>query len=349
MLSRNDKFDILFVPYAPAVNVSQLSYSQSYAVKTRGDFGLRVVVLAGGVGAAKFLQGLVKVVSPEDMSCIVNTGDDIVLHGLHISPDLDIITYTLAGIVDEQKGWGVREDTFNCFEALRNLGSDEWFRLGDKDLATHLHRTELLRNGLSLSEVTVVLCERLGVRSRLFPMTNDKFETWIQTDSGWMHFEDYYVRRGCRDEVRNVQFRGAENAKPSPEVLEALVNADLVIVAPSNPIVSIGTILSVSGIRETLQRRAKPVVAISPIVGGSPLKGPAGKLMLHRAVEVSPKGVAQLYEDFLDRLILDYADKELINDIASMGIEAVATNTIMRTSEDRVRLAETALATLNRS
>jgi LPPG:FO 2-phospho-L-lactate transferase len=305
---------------------------------------LRVAVLAGGVGAAKFLQGLAKIASLEDLSCVVNTGDDMVLHDLHISPDLDIITYTLAGIVDEEKGWGVHQDSFNFLESLRNLGSDEWFTLGDKDLATHVYRTELLRSGLSLSEVTAILCQRLGVRSRILPMTNDKFETWIGTDAGWMHFEEYYVRRGCRDEVTGVQFRGTDNARPGPEVLEALRDADLVIVAPSNPIVSIGTILAVPGIREELRRRDKPVVAISPIVAGSPLKGPADKLMSHYGVRVSPKGVAKLYEDFLDRLILDNADKELIGDIASMGIEAVATNTIMKTIEDRIRLAEFTLA-----
>lgn len=309
---------------------------------------MHVAMLAGGVGAAKFLQGLINLVSPEDLSCVVNTGDDIVLHGLHISPDLDIITYTLANIVDKQKGWGVHQDTFNCFEALRGLGSDEWFRLGDKDLATHLYRSELLTSGLSLSEATAVLCQRLGVRSRVFPMTNDKFQTWIRTDEGWMHFEEYYVRRGCRGEVRGVELRGAVTAKPSPGTLEALANADLVIVAPSNPIVSIGTILAVNGVRETLQQRVKPVVAISPIVAGAPLKGPADRLMVYHGLEVSPKGVAELYKDFLDRLILDHADEELIDDITSMGIEVVATNTVMRTPEDKVRLAETALTALNR-
>jgi LPPG:FO 2-phospho-L-lactate transferase len=305
---------------------------------------LRIAVLAGGVGAAKLLQGLAKIVSYEDLSCVVNTGDDIVLHGLHISPDVDIIIYTLAGIVDNEKGWGVRKDTFNFLESLRSLGSDEWFRLGDRDLATHVYRTELLRTGLSLSEVTGILCKRLGVRSRVLPMTNDEFETWIGTDAGWMHFEEYYVRRGCRDEVRSVQFRGADNAHPAPGVLEALTDADLVIVAPSNPIVSIGTILAVPGIREKLRQRDKPVVAISPIVGGSPLKGPADRLMAHYGVQVSPKGVAKLYEDFLDMLILDNADKELIGGVASMGIEAIATNTIMKTMEDRIRLAEFTLA-----
>jgi len=305
-------------------------------------------VLAGGAGAAKFLQGLAKIVAPGDLSCVVNTGDDIVLHGLHISPDLDIITYTLAGIVDNNKGWGIHQDTFNCYEALRNLGSDEWFKLGDKDLATHFYRSELLRSGLSLSEVTADLCNRLGVRSRVLPMTNDNLQTWVQTAVGWMHFEEYYVRRACRDDVRGIQFRGADGARPAPGVLEALSDADHVIVAPSNPVVSIGTILAVPGIRETLQRRKSPVIAISPIVAGAPLKGPADKFMRHHGVEVSPRGVAQLYRDFLDRLVLDYADRELVDDIASMGIEAVVTNTIMRTKEDKVRLAEAALQHLNR-
>lgn len=304
---------------------------------------MRVVVLAGGVGAAKFLQGLANIVSPEDLSCVVNTGDDMVLHGLHISPDLDIIMYTLAGIVNNEKGWGVSQDTFNCFEALRNLGLDEWFRLGDKDLATHLYRSELLSAGLPLSEVTAALSKHLGVRSRLVPMTNDKFETWVQTDAGWMHFEEYYVRRGFRDEVRDVQFRGADSARPAPGVLEALADAEMVIIAPSNPVVSIGTILAVRGIRENLQRREEPVVAISPIVAGSPLKGPADKFMLHRGVEVSPKGIARLYGDFLDLMILDHADKEMIDEIRAMGIDAVAANTVMKTMDDRVRLAEVVL------
>jgi len=304
---------------------------------------LQIVVLAGGVGAAKFLQGLANIVSPEDLSCVVNTGDDMVLHGLHISPDLDIIMYTLAGIVNNEKGWGVSQDTFNCFEALRNLGLDEWFRLGDRDLATHLYRSELLRRGLSLSEVTAALCKRLGVKSRVLPMTNDKFETWVQTDAGWMHFEEYYVRRGFRDEVRDVQFRGADTARPAPEVLEALADAELAIIAPSNPVVSIGTILAVQAIRETLQRREEPVVAISPIIAGSPLKGPADKFMLHRGVEVSPKGIARLYGDFLDLIILDHADKEMIDEIRAMGIDAVAANTVMKTMGDRVRLAEVVL------
>ena len=309
---------------------------------------MHVVVLAGGVGAARFLQGLTKLILPEDLSCVVNTGDDMLLHGLHISPDLDIIVYTLAGIVDDTKGWGIRQDTFNCLEALRDLGSEEWFGLGDKDLATHIFRSELLESGLHLSEVTSTLCKRLGVRSDVIPMTNDRFETWIQTDAGWMHFEEYYVRRGCRDQVKGIEFRGLDSARPAPGVLQRLTDADLVIVAPSNPIVSIGTILALQGIRETLQRRQKPVVAVSPIVAGAPLKGPADKFMVHCGMEVSPRGVAEFYKDFLDRLVLDNADKEMIDGIVSIGVEAVATNTIMKTMEDKVHLAEATLTSLSR-
>jgi LPPG:FO 2-phospho-L-lactate transferase len=306
---------------------------------------LRIAVLAGGVGGAKFLQGLSKAVSPRDLSCVVNTGDDIILHGLHISPDLDIITYTLAGVVDYEKGWGIHQDTFNCLDSLKSLGSEEWFGLGDKDLATHLYRTQLLSSGLSLSEVTTVLSRHFGVESSLLPMTNDKFETWIRADVGWMHFEEYYVRRAFRDNVTGVEFRGAENARPAPGVVEALSEADLVIIAPSNPIVSIGTILAVDGVREALRQRDKPVVAISPIVGGSPLKGPADKLMSYYGVEVSPRGVAKLYEDFLDILILDSVDAPLVSDITftSTGIEAIATNTIMSTTEDKICLAKSVL------
>jgi LPPG:FO 2-phospho-L-lactate transferase len=308
---------------------------------------LRIVVLAGGVGGAKFLQGLSRAVSPRDISCVVNTGDDIVLHGLHISPDLDTVIYTLAGIVDHEKGWGIHGDTFHCLESLKSLGSEEWFGLGDKDLATHLYRTQLLSSGMSLSEVTTILCQRLGVESRVLPMTNDRFETWIGTDAGWMHFEEYYVRRAFRDNVTGLEFRGADSARPAPEVMKTLSEADLVIVAPSNPIVSIGTILALHGMREALQRRDKLVVAISPIVAGSPLKGPAHKLMSYCGVEVSPRGVAKLYEDFLDLLILDDVDEALISDITSVGIEAIATNTIMRTIEDKHRLAEFVLKEAN--
>jgi LPPG:FO 2-phospho-L-lactate transferase len=308
---------------------------------------LRVVVLAGGVGAAKFLQGLQKAVSPRELSCVVNTGDDIVLHGLHISPDLDIVTYTLAGVVDYEKGWGIHGDTFHCLESLKSLGSEEWFGLGDKDLATHLRRTELLSSGLSLSEVTTILCQRFGVESHVLPMTNDRFETWIRTDAGWMHFEEYYVRRAFRDKVTGLEFRGVDSARPAPGVVETLSETDLVIVAPSNPIVSIGTILAVRGIREALQRRDKLVIAISPIISGSPLKGPADKLMSYCGVEVSPRGVAKLYRDFLDLLILDSVDEALISDVTSMGIEAIATNTIMKTMEDKVRLAGFVLKQVN--
>ena len=347
MLSIYVNYDMTVPSPSHELRSYEASYGNGLDEHVRG-LELRVAVLAGGVGAARFLQGLTQLVSPEDLSCIVNTGDDMLLHGLHISPDLDIITYTLAGIVDNEKGWGIKQDTFTCFETLTKLGSDEWFRLGDKDLATHFYRSELLRRGISLSEVTAALCKQFGVRSQVLPMTDDEFETWVKTDAGWMHFEEYYVRRGFRDEVRDVEFRGADSARPAPQVIDTLADADVLIVAPSNPIVSIGTILAVQGIRQTLQRRNGPVVAISPIMKGSPLKGPADKFMLHRGIEVSPRGVAHLYQDFLDRLVLDDADTALVDGIVSMGIEVVATNTIMKTMEDKVRVAEAALASVNR-
>jgi LPPG:FO 2-phospho-L-lactate transferase len=347
MLSINVNHDIIILYFAHGLNTCRLDYRAAAVHKTFSVLEVRVVILAGGVGAARFLQGIVKVIPAKDVSCIVNTGDGMVRHGLHISPDLDIITYTLAGIVDSNKGWGIRQDTYNCLEAFRNLGLDEWFGLGDKDLATHIYRTELLDAGVPLSEVTSILCERFGVRSTILPMTNDKFETWVRTDTGWMHFEEYYVRRACRDEVRDVEFRGAESAHPSPGLLDLVRDADLIIVAPSNPVVSIGTILAVHGIREALQRGKRPVVAVSPIVAGVPLKGPADKFMIQKGLEVSARGVARLYEDFLDLMILDHADEGMIHEIAALGIRAMATNTVMRTMKDKVRLARFVLENAN--
>ncbi|MEM2273433.1 MAG: 2-phospho-L-lactate transferase [Candidatus Bathyarchaeia archaeon] len=299
-----------------------------------------ITALAGGVGAAKLLSGLIKVIPEEELTVIVNTGDDIELYGLHISPDLDIITYTLAGIVDEEKGWGIRGDTFYCLEMLRKYGYETWFNLGDRDLATHIHRTLLLKRGLKLSQVTREICKRLGVRANIIPMTDDKFETWIETDAGLMHFQEYLVKRGARDKVLGVKYLGAEAAKPADGVIEAIVNSELIIVCPSNPIVSIGTILSIKGIRESLRSSRAPKVAISPIVAGMPIKGPADKLMGGLGLKVSAHSVAYLYRDFLSAFILDYADKEEKNKIELLGIRVILANTIMRTLEDKVNLAK---------
>ncbi len=302
-----------------------------------------ITALAGGVGAARFLQGLVKVVPEKIVTVIVNTGDDIELYGLHISPDLDIVMYTLAGIVDGEKGWGIRGDTFQCLNMLQRYGHETWFNLGDIDFATHIYRNNLLNNGLSLSEVTKILCQRLGLRLRILPMTEDKVETKIVTPIGTTHFQEYLVKRKAQDKVIDVKFEGAEKAKPAPEVVESIFNAQTVIICPSNPIVSIGTILSLKGVREALKETEAKIAAISPIVGGSPIKGPADKLMRGLGLEVSAYSVAYLYRDFLDTFVIDNIDQTEKERIESLGLDVVVTDTIMKKIEDKIRLAKVTL------
>jgi LPPG:FO 2-phospho-L-lactate transferase len=302
-----------------------------------------ITALAGGVGAARFLMGLVKLVDEKDLSVVVNTGDDIELFGLHISPDLDIVTYTLAGIVDEEKGWGVKGDTFQCLEALRKMGSEAWFTLGDRDLATHMFRTSLLNKGWTLSEVTAKIAHALGLGVRVLPMTNDKFETRIVTAEGSVHFEEYFVKNGSRDEVLGVEFLGADTAKPAAGVLEAIMDAELVIVCPSNPVVSISTILAVPGVREALRHTKARKVAITPIIAGAPVKGPADKLLRGLGLEVSAFAVAKLYADFLDTFVLDVADAAEKSRIEKLGIEVKVANTLMKSLKDKVELARTVL------
>lgn len=298
-----------------------------------------ITVLAGGVGASKFLSGLVRVIPEKELSVIVNTGDDIELYGLHISPDLDTVSYTLAGMVDEEKGWGIKGDTFLCLEMLRSFGFETWFNLGDKDLATHLYRTSLLKRGLKLSEVTAEISRALGLKVRILPMTDDRCETWVTTEAGSVHFEEYMVRRGGRDAVLDVKLVGAEAAEAAPGVIESILGSELIIVCPSNPIVSIGTILSVKGVREALRQGVARKIAISPIVAGAPIRGPADKLMKGLGLEVSAYSVACLYKDFLDVFVLDVADEEEKMKIEKLGIKVVTANTIMKTTRDRVELA----------
>jgi len=299
-----------------------------------------ITTLAGGVGAARFLQGLVHVVPPEEIVTIVNTGDDIEFYGLHISPDVDIVTYTLAGIVDEEKGWGMRGDTFNCLDMLRKYGYETWFMLGDKDLATHIHRTLLLKSGLKLSEVTEKIRKALGVKVKIIPMTNDKVQTKIVTNVGEMHFQEYLVKRKAQDPVLDVKFEGIERAEPAPGVIEAILNADGIIICPSNPIVSIGPILSIKGVKEALKKTKAKIVAISPIVGGAPIKGPADKLMRGLGIEVSALGIAKIYKNFLDALVIDNVDRDLKPKIEEIGIKVHVTDTIMRTLESKIKLAK---------
>lgn len=302
-----------------------------------------IVSLAGGVGAAKFLSGLVKVIPEEDLTVIVNIGDDIELHGLHISPDIDIVIYTLAGIVDERKGWGVRGDSFNCLSFLGRLGCETWFRLGDMDLATHIYRTDLLRKGFRLSEIVDMLRKAFGLKVKILPMSNEKVETRIITPAGELHFQEYLVKRSASDRVLGVEFSGIDEAKPAPGVIESILDSDAVIVCPSNPIVSVGTILSVKGVREALIRCKGKKIAVSPIVAGHPIKGPADKLMKGLGLEVSAYSVAKLYSDFLDVFIIDELDAHEGERIEELGIKVISTNTIMKSLEDKIRLARVAI------
>ena len=302
-----------------------------------------ITALAGGVGAAKFLTGLVKLVPEEELTVIVNTGDNIILHGLYISPDTDIITYTLADIVDEKKGWGIRGDTFHCLEALEKLGQQTWFRLGDKDMATHLYRTTLLRKGLTLSEVTAQIARSFGLKLAILPMTDNRFETRIKTRDGTVHFEEYLVKRKARDEVLGVSYSGSNNAEPAEGVLDSIANSELVVLCPSNPIVSIGTILAVRGVKNALRKTHARKVAISPIVAGSPIKGPADRLLKGLGCEVSAFAVAKLYSEFLDTFVIDTADCQSKTRIEELGIEVKVTNTIMLSLQDKIALAKTVL------
>ncbi len=298
-----------------------------------------IVVLAGGVGAARFLQGVVQVVPQERITAIVNTGDDRDFYGLHVSPDLDIVMYTLAGIVEETHGWGFHNDTYNTMQQLTRYGNEDWFKLGDRDLATHVHRTNLLRQGKTLSEVTEDLRKHFGLAMRILPMTNQPVATHIQTPVGLLHFQEYMVKRHCVDEVQDVVFVGANESQPAPGVLDTIKEAEAILIAPSNPIVSIGSILTVPGIHDALHEASGMVVAVSPIVGGTPIKGPADKLMSGLNMEVSAVGVARYYRDFLDVMVVDKQDEHLLNKIEDLGIPAVATNTIMRDSVAKKALA----------
>ena len=302
-----------------------------------------IVVLAGGVGAARFLQGLVQVVPQENLTAIVNTGDDRDFYGLHVSPDLDIVMYTLAGLVDETHGWGIRKDTYNTMQQLTNYGNEDWFMLGDRDLATHIHRTNLLRQGKSLSEITDELRKQLGLALRILPMSDQEVSTHIQTPVGLLHFQEYMVKRRCADAVLDVVFVGASDSRPAPGVLDAIKDAEAILIAPSNPIVSIGSILAIPGIHDALHEASGMIVAISPIVGGAPIKGPADKLMYGLKMEVSPAGVARCYRDFLDVMVIDNQDEHLLGAIEDLGIPAVATNTIMRDSAAKKALAQKVL------
>jgi LPPG:FO 2-phospho-L-lactate transferase len=298
-----------------------------------------IVALAGGVGAARFLDGLARVIAPERLFIIGNTGDDAEIHGLHVSPDLDTVTYTLAGLADPKRGWGVRGDSFRCLEALGRLGAETWFQLGDRDLATHLYRTARLREGAALDRITAEIAVALGVRAAIVPMSNDPVRTRICTRSGELEFQTYFVRRRARDHVLGVRFEGAEQAAPSPGLIESILEAEAVILCPSNPFISIGPILAVPGVREALRKRRERIASISPIVGGRALKGPAADMMKSMRLRPAAAEVARLYLDFSGVFVLDETDRKQSKDVEALGARPVVTNTIMRGLRERKSLA----------
>src|SRR3954447_6198854 len=302
-----------------------------------------VVVLAGGVGAARFLEGCVQVVDPSRVTVIVNTGDDAEFYGLTVSPDVDIVLFTLAGIVEPSQGWGVRDDTFNALDMLDKLGRDRWFLLGDRDLAVHIHRTELLRQGLTPSEVTDDLRRRLGLAVRVLPMSDQSVRTTIRTPDGWLPFQEYFVHRRAQDDVLEIRYDGVEAAVPAPGLLDAIEQASVVMLSPSNPLVSIGTLLAVAGVRDALRSTPATIVGVSPIVGGATIKGPADRMRRGLGREVSAVGVAQAYADFLDVLIIDEQDRDLEPRVAETGVRVVVTDTIMRDLDVKRALAQIAL------
>lgn len=301
--------------------------------------------MAGGVGAARFLRGLCPLLEPERLTLIVNTADDEDFFGLHVSPDLDTVTYTLASRVGRAHGWGVEGDTHACLGALRRFYDERWFQLGDRDLATHIFRTDRLRQGDSLSQITSAITQRHGIRVRILPMSDDPVRTIIDIAGvGSLPFQEYLVKRRGRGRVRAVKFAGIRTAQPAPGVLSALRQADNVIIPPSNPIVSIHPILGLPGVRNALRQRR--VAAISPLVGGMPIKGPLHRMLRGLGHEVSAVGVARLYRDFVSLFVLDRQDAKLASRVEDLGMRVLTTNTIMRTRADSKRLAARVLSAL---
>ncbi len=308
-----------------------------------------ITCLGGGVGAGKFLKGLSLRMRNRDpsekLSVIVNSADDIKLFGLHISPDIDTIIYWLCGIVDKKKGWGIKDDTFNFMDAVSTLGGEDWFRIGDRDLATHVARTMMTARGLTPSEAAREISRKLGAADKadIMPMTDCDVETWVRTRQGEMHFQQYYVQKRMEPEVYEINFRGMESATPAPGVLESIAEADTIVLCPSNPVISIGPILEVPGLRDALVQSKGTVAGVSPLIGGKPLKGPADRLMKALGLEVSSFQVAKMYSDFLNLMVIDNSDSAEAAQIESLGIETLVTNTLISSTERAGTLADEVL------
>jgi LPPG:FO 2-phospho-L-lactate transferase len=308
-----------------------------------------ITALAGGVGASKFLDGLARVMAPEEITIIVNTGDDIELFGLYIAPDLDIVTYTLAGIVNHETGWGIAGDTFYCLNHLKLYGGETWFNLGDRDLGTHIWRTMMLKQGRTLSEVADNIRHSLGVPCKILPMTDLHTPTTIVTAEGPLHFQEYLVKRRAEVTIQGVRFENIEAASPAPGTIEAIRDSGIVIVCPSNPLISIGPILAVPGIREALRSTSARVVAISPVVGGASLKGPTDRMLTDLKMEVSALQIARMYADFADVMVIDRSDSQLSGMIEETGMKVFITDTVMSSPEVKADLARSVINACARS
>jgi LPPG:FO 2-phospho-L-lactate transferase len=306
----------------------------------------RIAVLCGGVGAARFLSGLVSVVDPAGVTAIVNVADDDEFYGLHVSPDVDTVLYTLSGTVEEARGWGRRDETFHAQEELARFGEEAWFRLGDRDLAAHIHRTRLLRQGVPLTDVVDGMRRALGIAARVLPATDGRQRTMVRTESGWIAFQEYFVHRHTADPVRDVRFEPA--AASTPLVQAAISEAELIVIAPSNPFVSIGPILALAGMRDAIRAARAKVVAVSPIVGGEAIKGPAAGMLETLGHEVSALGVARIYADIANAFVLDEQDRSLAPAVEALGMRAVITPTLMRDTDTRAALARATVAAIPR-
>ena len=304
---------------------------------------MRVTALAGGTGAAKLLRGLVACVGGANLTVVVNTGDDADIWGLHVCPDLDTVTYALAGRLDVARGWGREGESFRCLEAMADLGGETWFSLGDRDLAIHLTRTRLVREGRSLSAITAELARRLGVAARILPMSDDPVRTRLRTADGWLSFQEYFVREKALVEVLDVEYAGAADARLAPGVREAIVSADAVVICPSNPVTSMGPVLAVPGMADALGAAAAPVTAVSPIVAGAAVSGPAAALMRARGLEVSPLGLARAYAPWLSRLVVDDRDRAYAADLTRLGLGVIVTDTLMTSAAREIALARRVL------
>ena len=303
-----------------------------------------VLALAGGVGGAKLALGLSRILPPERLVIVVNTGDDEQFHGLHVSPDLDTMTYTLSGLYNPETGWGIDGDTFETLQMLDRLGADTWFNLGSRDFAMHIRRTELLAQGSSLSQVTAQLTAKLGIEHPIIPMSDQPVRTVLETNDGTLSMQEYFVKRRAEPVVNSISYVGAADAQPSPGFASALEAATTIVICPSNPFLSVAPVLAIPGVRDTIAEHRAPRVAVSPIVGGTAVRGPAGKIMQELGADVSAVGVAREYRQVCDVLVLDSQDEGLADAVAAEGVEAAVMPTIMQTDEDKVQLAERVLA-----